>query len=145
MTSYEDKNVVSGSWGEIWIDSDYVAEATGLEAKVTIEKTEVNKTRRLTKGYKVIGYEGKGTLKFYKVSSRMIEIMSDNMKKGKQTTATIITKLSDPDAGGEERIRLNNCTFDELTLANWESKKIGEESVPFTFTDWDVLDTIKTI
>ena len=40
---------------------------------------------------------------------------------------------------------MTGCTFDELTLADWEAKKLGEESVPFTFTGWELLDTIKPL
>ena len=71
-----------------------------------------------------------------------IKKLSANTKAGKTTTCTIISKLADPDALGAERIQLNGCTFDELTLVNWEAKKLGEESIAFSFTGWDVLDTI---
>ena len=88
------------------------------------------------------GIEGKGTLKLNKVTSYFITKLSDNLKKGKTTTATIISNLKDPDALGNERIQLNGCVFDELTLINWEVKKLTEESIPFTFTSWNVLDKI---
>jgi hypothetical protein len=29
-----------------------------------------------------------------------------------------------------------------MTLADWELKKNGEESIPFTFRDWEPLDVI---
>lgn len=81
-------------------------------------------------------------MKLNKVSSYFIKKLSDNTKAGKTTTCTIISKLNDPDSFGAERIQLNGCTFDELTLANWEAKKLGEESIAFSFTSWEVLDTI---
>ena len=30
--------VINGTFGEVWVDGDYMAEATGMEAKVTLEK-----------------------------------------------------------------------------------------------------------
>lgn len=141
---YDASRVVNGSWGEVWVDGDYMAEATGLEAKVSLDKQEVNQTGTLEKGYKVTGVDGKGTLKMNKVTSYFIQKMSDNLKAGKTTTATIISNLDDPDAFGAERVQLNGCVFDELTLVNWEAKKLGEESVPFTFTSWEILESIKT-
>lgn len=127
---------------EIWVNGNYLAEVTAFQATVTLTKEDVNMTRRLAKGQKVTGYEGKGTLKVNKVSSFFIKLMNDNMKNGKQTTCTIISKLADPDAAGAERVVIKDAVFDTLTLANWEAKKNGEESIDFTFSDWDVLDTI---
>ncbi len=143
MKSYTPEKVINGTWGEVWVDDDYMAEVTALEAKVSLEKTEVNQVGTLAKGYKVTGIEGKGTLKMNKVSSYFIRKLSGNTKAGKTTSCTIISKLADPDSFGAERIQLNGCTFDELTLANWEAKKLGEESIAFSFTGWDVLDCIK--
>ena len=64
------------------------------------------------------------------------------MKAGKQTVCTIISKLDDPDSNGAERVVIKDAVFDELTLANWAAKTLGEEQVSFTFSDWDLLDTI---
>ncbi len=144
MKSYTPERVINGTFGEVWVDDDYMAEVTALEAKVSLDKTEVNQVGTLAKGYKVTGIDGKGTLKMNKVTSYFIQKLSDNTKAGKTTTCTIISKLADPDALGAERIQLNGCTFDELTLVNWEAKKLGEESIAFSFTGWDVLDTIKS-
>ncbi len=142
MTGYEDKNIISGSYGEVWVDSDYMAEAIGLEAKMTLEKTEVNRCRRLAKGYKVTGTDGKGTLKMNHVSSYMIIKIGEAIKAGKTPTSEIITNLNDPDAFGAEKIKLTGVVFDELTLANWEVKKPGEESIAFTFESFVVMDSI---
>ncbi|MDP4146515.1 MAG: phage tail tube protein [Bacillota bacterium] len=142
MNSYKPQNVINGTYGEIWINGNYMAEATALQAKVTLNKADVNITRRLAKASKVTGMECKGTLKLNKVSSSMIKLISGNIRSGKQTVCTIISKLADPDALGAERIVLKDVTFDELTLVDWEAKKNGEESIPFTFSDWEFLDLI---
>ena len=142
MKSYTPEKVINGTFGEVWVDDDYMAEVTALEAKVSLDKTEVNQVGTLAKGYKITGIDGKGTVKLNKVSSYFIKKLSDNTKAGKTTTCTIISKLNDPDSFGAERIQLNGCTFDELTLANWEAKKLGEESITFSFPSWEVLATI---
>lgn len=142
MLTYDAKNVINGTYGEIWCDSDYLAEAIGLEAKITLDKSEVNMCRKLSKGYKVTGSDGKGTLKMNKVSSYFIRKLGDAIKAGKTPTSEIITTLKDPDAFGVEKIKLTGVVFDELTLANWEAKKNGEESIPFTFDSFEVLDSI---
>lgn len=142
MKSYMPENVINGTYGEVWIDGEYMAEVLGLEAKVTLEKTEVHQVGRLSKRYKVTGVDCKGTIKLNKVSSYFIKKLSKNLKDGKLVSATIISNLADPNAMGAERIELTGCTFDELALVNWEVKKLGEESIPFTFTDWNLLDVI---
>lgn len=140
--AYAPEKTINGTFGELYIDDYYMAEATALEAKVTLEKSEVTQTGTLAKGYKVTGTDGKGTIKINKVTSHFIKLLSENMKAGKSTVCTIISNLADPDSDGVEKIKLTGCTFDELILASWEAKKLGEESYPFTFTGWEVMDTI---
>lgn len=137
------EQVINGTYGEAWLDGDYLAEVTGLTAEVAIEYEDVNMPRKLGKGRKMIGLEGTGSIKLNKVTSRFINLLSDNLKAGKQTTVTIISKLADPDALGAERIVVKDATLDGMTLANWEAKTKGEEEVNFGFSDWDLLDIIE--
>lgn len=136
------EKVMNGTFGEVWLDDYYLAEVLSLEAKASLEKTEVNQARTLVKGYKVTGIDCKGTLKLNKVTSYFLTKLSESIKKGKVVKCTIISKLADPDSDGIERVKLTGCVFDEITLANWEVKKLGEESIPFTFTGWEVLDYV---
>lgn len=143
MNNYTPERVINGTFGEVWVDNDYMAEVTGLEAKIKLDTSDVNMTRTLKKGTKVTGISGSGTLKLNKVSSYFIRKIAENLKAGKATRATIITKLDDPEAFGTERIALNDCVFTELTLADWEAGKLGEESTPFNFSDFDILEAIE--
>lgn len=142
MDKYTAQQVINGTWGELWIDGTYMAEVTGFEAKVSLEKSDVNMTRKLAKAQKVTGFSCAGSITMNKVSSFFIKKLNDDMKAGKQTSCTIISKLEDPDSLGAERVVIKDAVFDELTLANWKAKELGEESIPFTFSDWDLLDTI---
>ena len=81
--------VLNGTWGKVWLDSDYMAQATALQAKFKLTKTDVTQTGTLAKGQKITG-----------------------------------------------------VTFDELTLADWEAGKLGEESYAFTFEDAELIDAI---
>lgn len=136
------ERVLNGTFATLWIDDEEMAEALGLEAKVSLEKAEINQVGTLAKGYKTTGVDGKGTVKLNKISSFFIQKLSDNLKQGKTTTCVIRTKLADPDSTGEEDLTLFGCTFDELSLADWEARKILEESIPFSFTDWEIISTI---
>ena len=36
---------------------------------------------------------------------------------------------------------MKGVSFDDLTLADWEAAKLGTIEAPFTFEDYDLLDT----
>ena len=93
MDSYKAEHAINGTFGEVWVDNDYMAEVTGLQAKMKLDTTEVPMTRTLKKGYKVTGISADGTLKLNKVSSYFLRKVSDNLRAGRATRLTIITKL----------------------------------------------------
>ena len=140
MEGMEAKKVMYGSQGEAWTDGDYMAQVEGLKASITYDKIEVKMVKHMGKDYKIVGWSGKGTLKLHKVDSYFIRKYAEAIKNGQQMPITIISKVSDPDAVGEERVALKNVLFDGIDLANWEVGKIGEESYSFTFSSFEILD-----
>lgn len=133
--------IISGTWGQVWLDGVYVAEADGLQAKVSFNREQIKQCRKLTSGRKLMSIEGTGSLSMYKVTSRMAEALS-KVKAGTDPAFTIISKLDDPDAYGAERIVLSGVTFDDLTLADWKAGEIGKVEAPFAFEDYELVDTI---
>jgi hypothetical protein len=140
--NYNEEKTMYGNFGSLFIDDKQRAECTALQAKCKINKVEVPMCGTMTKKYKHVGWDGSGTITLNKVSSYMINLMASNMQAGLETVCTIISKMSDPGNGGTERIELLNVKFDELTLADWGAGKMGTESIPFTFEDFEVLDSI---
>lgn len=134
--------MINGTFGHVWINDQYMAETTALEAKYKITKTDVPQCGTLSKGQKITQLEGTGTIKMNKVSSYMIRLLLKDVKKGIMPDITIISALKDPAALGNERVKLTGVSFDEITLADWEANKLGEESYPFTFQDAEMIDTI---
>ena len=143
MNGYTSDQVFNGTYGEVWFDGDYMAETESLKAEVDLSYESVSRVRNLADGKKLIGIEGKGEVKLKKVSSYVTKKMSGKLKKGKSPSFTIISKIDDPDAIGAERVALYGCKFDKMILADWERKKVGEESYSFTFEDWELMDTTK--
>lgn len=143
MNGYTSDQVFNGTYGEVWFDGDYMAETESLKAEVDLSYESVSRVRNLADGKKLIGIEGKGEVKLKKVSSYVTKKMSGKLKKGKSPSFTIISKIDDPDAIGAERVALYGCKFDKMIFADWERKKVGEESYSFTFEDWELLDTTK--
>lgn len=140
MNTMKASQVFNGSHGELWLDGDYMAEATACNAEVNLEKAEIKIVKRLCKNYKVTGYECKGKIKLNKVSSYMIKKLSDKMKQAKQVSFEIVSYINDPDAIGAERVVIKDAVFDKLILVDWEAGKMGEEEYEYTFTDWDILE-----
>lgn len=140
---FEDRRVINGTYGELWLDGDEMGETSGLSAKIKFNTQEVTQCKRFMTGEKVTGGKGDGTLKMHKVTSRMAVKLAEYIKKGQFPSMTIISNLKDPDAYGAERVKLTGVLFNELTLADWEAGKVGEESYPFTFTGFDFLDKIE--
>ncbi|MDB7861068.1 phage tail tube protein [Intestinimonas butyriciproducens] len=136
------KRVISGTWGEVWLDGDKVSECYGLQAKVSFNKEDIALCGQMASDKKVTSIECTGSLRMHKVTSRMALAIGENIRKGKDVRFTIVSKLKDPDAYGAERVVLSNVSFDDLTLADWEAKSVGKVECPFTFTDYEFLDEI---
>ena len=96
MDGMKAQQVMNGTEGELWIDGDYMAQVTEFKAQVNLKTVPVNIVKTRADQTKVVGWEGKGSLKMNHVSSYMVDKMSDNIKNGKQTVCTIISKLSTP-------------------------------------------------
>ena len=121
---FKPEQVINGTWGEAWLDGEYLAQVTALKAKVTPKKTAIAMVQRLNEGQKMTGLELKGEIKLHKINSTIMRKMSEYFKRGKMMTCTIVSNVKDPDALGAERVALYNCLFDELILADWEAGKM---------------------
>lgn len=135
--------IMSGNYGEVWLDNEYVGEAYKLNAKITYNKEDINRCGGMMVDTKVTSQKGTGSMGLYKVSSRMARTIGNSLKNGKDARFTVISKLSDPDAYGTERVMLTGVSFDDLTLADWEAAVVGRVEAPFTFTDYEFLDMVE--
>lgn len=137
------KRVVSGTWGEVWLDGDKVSECYGLQAKASFNKEDIALCGQMASDKKVTSIDCTGSIRLHKVTSRMAQAIGENIRNGRDVRFTIVSKLKDPDAYGAERVVLRNVSFDDLTLADWEAKSVGKVECPFTFTDYEFLDVIE--
>lgn len=135
------RRVISGTFGEVWLDGEKIAECRACQAKVTKNKEKVYLCGMLFADHKVMALEGTGSLTLYKADSGMIQKQTD-IQDGIDRRFTIVTALKDPDSYGAERIAIYNVSFDDLTLADWQRASMGEITAPFTFTRFELLDVI---
>lgn len=136
------KRIINGTYGEVWVDGEKVAECTACQAKVSKQKQTVNLCGQFMDDSKATNASGSGSLTLYHVDSGFARRQAE-LQNGVDRRSTVITKLKDPDAFGAERIALYNVSFDDLTLADWQAASIGSVTAPFTFSRYDLLDEIE--
>ena len=136
------RKIMNGTHGTVFLDGEEVAELKAFQAKLEFQKEEVKIAGKMATGTKYMGYSGKGSLQLHKVNSRMIKAIGNQIKEGKEHRFTVIGKLADADSDGVERIALNNVSFDDLTLFDFEVGALGQAECPFTFDDYNFLDLI---
>lgn len=139
---FDARKTMYGTFAELIIEGDVVGEAVQFQANVDFTKVDVPMCGKMGKATKVVGYEGKGSMKVTKISSRMLKLIADNLKNNTETYFSIISKVGDK-GNGYERVQIKDASFDGFHLADWESKKAIEETLNFTFTEFKILDTIK--
>ena len=136
------KRVMSGTWGEVWLDGDKVAEAYGLQLKVSYNKEDVKMCGQMAVDSKVTSVKMTGSLKMHKLNSRMALKIGQEIRNGKDLRFTIISKLDDPDAYGAERIAAKSVSMDDLTLADWVAGVNLTLEASFSFTDYNFIVTV---
>ena len=137
------KDIMNGNLGELWLDGDKVSECFGLDAKVEFEKEEIPVCGSMATDTKIMGYKGTGSMKLYKVNSRMAIKLTEEVKNGENPRFQILSAIRPNIKGAAERVLIKDACFDDLTIAGWEAKAKGEVECPFTFTDWEVIDEVK--
>ena len=136
--------VLTGTWGELWIDGIAVAEAKKVEAKMTANREDVQ--IGIDVDSKITGLKGEITITIGKVYSSYNTVLK-NYKNGKDVRSQLITKVADPDAvgGQQERWSFDNVWWNDLPLVIYEKGALIEEELTGGFTPSDAvnLDEIK--
>lgn len=133
--------ILRGQFGKVWIDGELYANVKSFEAKISLKYESVDINGEMGVHQRLVGFEGAGTLVLHKIDSRVAQKIAGKIKNGSVPDIKIVSKLTDPDVNGAERIELTSVTLDELTHG-FENKKVQEESYPFKFADYNYLDLI---
>lgn len=142
MSRLRSQNFIAGTFGSVWVNDEEWAHVTKFEAKVTGEFEDIHMAGRYGVGKKYMGWTGEGTITVNKVNSTITKMMSEAFKKGIMPEIKIVGRLADPNALGAERVEILDVTFNEFMLLNFELKAKMEEEVPFSFEDYNLIDTI---
>jgi len=134
--------VINGSYGTVWVNGELWAEVDGFEAKVTVTYEDVNFANEPGTFKKATGWNSDGNMTIKKIYSRVQRAMAANVKKGIYPRFEFVGKVADPDARGAERVALHDVTISEFMLLKFEQKALGSEVIPFSFSDYDMVDLI---
>ena len=134
--------IINGTHGQVFLGDDEIAEMKAFQAKLEFQKEEIKIAGQMATDTKLMGYSGKGSLQLHKVNSRMVKLLLDEIKQGKDPRFTLIGKLADPNSDGAERIAIKNVSFDDLTIFDFEVGAVGATECPFSFTDIETIDLI---
>lgn len=126
--------VLSGSWAQVWMDSEMIAECSAITAKVTVNRADVQ--IGIDMDSKITSLKGEGSLTLHHVYTSRIKKLVDQIKQGKDPRYMITAKCKDPDAvGGQvERWSFSNVSFTEIPIFDWKTGEKAQQEIPFQFT-----------
>lgn len=125
----DETRVINGSFGEIYLDGEYLSSFTACEIKDELEFADLKLSGGRRTVHKLVGVSGSGTISGYKLTSALQQALLANPTAQYQ----IISKLADPEAYGTERIRISKVKFTSIPFANWKTGETIEEEWPFVY------------
>lgn len=138
------KRVLNGTYGSVWLSGEKLAEVKGWQLKVNKNKETVALCGQFMTDTKATSGNGTGSLQLWKVDSGLIQKQS-RLQEGVDDRFVFIGNLDDPDSYGAERVAAYNCSFDDLTLADWQAATLASVTAPFTFSRYELLDSIEVM
>lgn len=133
--------VMSGTWGQVWVDGELWLELNGAQAKYSYNKSDVAMCGEMAQDSKITSVKGTGSISVQKVYTRN-RSRSDQILEGRDVRATIVMQLADPDAFGAERVALYDVSFDDETIMDFAAGEPGKATYPFTFRRRQWLDAV---
>lgn len=134
--------LINGTHGFVYVNGHKLANVESMEAKIALEYEEVDLAEDTGKHQKFMGWSGSGTMVLKKIDSYILALMIDAIKTGNMPDVQIVTGTKDPASLGAERVQVDEVTFDEVTLMQFEQKTLRKEEIPFKFADFTPLDLI---
>lgn len=145
MAAIPGQRIVTGAMAKLWYNGNLLAEVKSLEDKVTFNRDKVLMAGSYDEDSKVTSTSCSGSFVIYKIYSREADFIK-TFQSGIDTRFQLFATLDDPDAFGRESVQLDNCWFNEITIAQFEVGKLLEREFPFghTFSDIKFPETIDT-
>lgn len=140
---------INGTFGKVWWDGELIFEVDSFEAKITVEREDIQMAGDNEMESKMKSLKGEGNMTVKKVFSRGMKKLLDAWKSGQDVRSQLVSSLKDPDTSGKqsERVTIDNVWFNELTLAQFEVGQVLTREFPFGFTPSSVkiVDVINVV
>jgi hypothetical protein len=116
--------------------------AKNVDAKCTINKTDVKTLGKRGTQHKPNGWTGEGSMDVYYASSVFRNMAIQYIKTGKPVYFDLTVTNNDPGSTvGAQTTMLIDCTLNTVSLAKFDvDSEVLDESVDFTFEDADLLN-----
>lgn len=137
------ETVINGTFGELRLDGQWLVNVQQVDARAAIDRNDIRMAGQRGYGYKMMGVRGEGTIRQFKVTTQMFELITRPLRNPRQPmfVGQLIVKLDDVEALGVERILLDRVKFWEINFG-YQVNDIVEESIPFTYEGLEFLDQI---
>lgn len=133
-------NIINGTNGKLYVNGVRYANIKSFELKATLNYEEVDINGNLAKQYVYTGYALSGTMSLHKVNSHNANLVKDGMKTGVMPDIKFVASVNDPNFDGQDRVEVEDVTFDEVTLLAFENAQVGTEDVPFKAGGYNYID-----
>jgi hypothetical protein len=145
MTPMDANRIMTGTFCQIFYDGRWISNAQSAEISLEVEKTEIRRAGTRSVGTKIVGYKGSGSISGYKVTTELLQNISQIIDDNKKPFITeLIFKVQDPESDGQVmRVRVKDVSFDKVDILKYSVGEIISEELPFTFTTFEWMDTIK--
>lgn len=136
---YDVNDVINGLYGYCYDENgQQIQSAQSFETTVEFEKEAVKQAGKFMDSHKVMSCSGSGTMTIHKLDSRLQRKVAENPT----AKYNYIGKLADPTARGEEAIMYKGVSFDSVELTKYELGAIVDAEFPFTFDDYEYINSI---
>jgi len=152
MAYFKEVDAISGKQAKAYIIINNRREelfyAKSLEATIEKNKVDVPILGRTNTPQRSAGWSGTGTLTVYYVTSIFRQLMQKYVSTGNDFWFDLMIVNEQPGSGtGKQTIFLRNCNLDSVIAARFDSTSddMLEEEMPFTFTNYEVIDPFSAI
>lgn len=137
-----EKDILNGVDGRVWLNGKKRGNCKAFEAVINLDFEDIDIPGKRMKSKKYTTASGEGSMTEHKIDSELMKLYADGIKTGNIPNIKIVGKLTSGDQSKSERVALYGVKFSKITLMKYENNKPEERELPFTFDDYEIIDTI---
>ena len=139
MANTNATNEMNGSVGGLKIDGIEYANISSFDAKVTLNREDMQFSGNLGMDSKILSSTGAGSMTFKKINSRVVARHLPTILTGKEFKMVLILTVDDPDGLGAETISITDVWLNDFDLLKFEIGAVIEEDISFGFNPTNII------